>query len=112
MTSAVTPEPCFICKRRDSGCGLVKGRQFRWYCDDCGTELAKKANAMPQRAFDFAEQRAMQEAGEKGGEYLDTIGKTDLAALDENEWNVFLITVIRSFGEAMRTSLEKHEAPF
>jgi Family of unknown function (DUF6511) len=112
MSSVITPEPCFICGRRDDGCALMKGNQLRWYCAECGTEIARRANGMPQREFDAAEQRAMQEAGSKGGEYLDSIGKTDLGALDPNEWNVFLITVIRSFGAAMRLEIKTHAPPF
>ncbi len=60
MTSAVTPEPCFICRRRDDGCALMKGKQIRFYCAECGTAIAKKANAMMPREFDLVEQRAMQ----------------------------------------------------
>ncbi len=111
MTSPVTPQPCFICRRRDDGCALLRGREIRWYCAECGMALAKKANAMMPRAFDLVEQRAMQEAGEQAGEYLDEIGKTDLAQLDQNEWNVFLIMIIRKFGEAIRREIATHSPP-
>ena len=112
MTSPVTPQPCFICRRRDDGCALLKGREIRWYCAECGTALAKRANRMMPRAFDLVEQRAMQEAGDQAGAYLDELGKTDLAQLDPNEWNVFLITIIRKFGEAMRREVAAETPPF
>ncbi len=37
---------------------------------------------------------AIQAASGPAGEYLDTIGKTDLAALSETEWMSFLECVI------------------
>jgi hypothetical protein len=110
--TAVDPNPCFICRRRDSGLGVAKGNQLRWYCDDCGTDLAKKANAMSRREFDRAEQLAIEEASNRAGAYLDQLGKTDLATLTEHEWREMWIRYTRDFGECMRKVILNHEAPF
>jgi len=41
----------------------------------------------------------MMAASEKGGAYLDRIGKTDLATMTNNEWMSFLETAIRAYEE-------------
>lgn len=35
--------------------------------------------------------------GKMGGEYLESIGKTDLAALSAEEWRIFLECVCKEF---------------
>ena len=42
---------------------------------------------------------AMYEGAAVGGEYLDTIGKTDLATLTESEYLGFIEKVIRAYEE-------------
>lgn len=112
------PEACFICRRRACGLAVTKGNHLTrknypngWFCDDC-RHIAAEAYAMADREFDVFEQHAMQAAGEKAGGYLDSIGKTDLATLSEAEWSVFLITMIRAFGDAIRAEVESGKAPF
>lgn len=44
-----------------------------------------------------AEETAAIEAGKLGGEYLESINKFDLRALNENEWKCFLGTICREY---------------
>lgn len=60
--------------------------------------------------FHRIEQAALLDAGNKAGEYLDSINKTDLAQLDQVEWVTFLKTVITGFGDHIEKHLE--EVPF
>lgn len=112
------PESCFICRRRAAGIGVSRRGNFRnlstfgWLCEECGTALARKAYDMPDKEFDVFEQRAAVNAGSAAGAYLDQIGKTDLAQLSEAEWSVFCITMIRSFGEAIRAEVASGKPPF
>ena len=64
------------------------------------------------RNFDPYENRARTDAGEKAGEFLDGIGKSDLAELTVEEWQKFLTTVIHEFGESLRTQIAELRAPF
>ena len=48
------------------------------------------------------EKQAMQNAGNMGGEYLDSIGKTDLASLTQAEWTCFVECVCTGYTDAMR----------
>lgn len=40
------------------------------------------------------DERAVLRGGEVGGQYLDDIGKTDLADLSKEEWATFLTKVV------------------
>jgi hypothetical protein len=51
---------------------------------------------------------AILAASPAGGEYLEKLGKTDLAVLTEDEWMGFLESVIRAFQDSMAES----HAPF
>ncbi len=48
------------------------------------------------------EQRvAISKAGLAGGQYLDAIGRTDLARMSEDEWKYFIETIIREYETQM-----------
>lgn len=48
------------------------------------------------------EQAALQRAGRMGGEYLDSIGQTDLALLSDEEWRIFVECVVTGFCDGLR----------
>lgn len=48
------------------------------------------------------EQAAIAHAGAMGGEYLDSIGKTDLARLTGAEWSTFVETAITGYCDRLR----------
>lgn len=54
-----------------------------------------------------AEIEAMQAGGNAGGAFLDSIQKTDLAALTPDEWMTFVESVCTGFVERMQ-----QEPPF
>ena len=45
---------------------------------------------------------AMTDAGIKGGDYLEGIGKTDLATLSHEEWMTFVEAVCMGYCDGMR----------
>lgn len=108
---------CFCCRRRDDGMmgGFVgkygKNNELVWSCLD-HIHLAKKAIRMPRRDLDLYEQKALLAAGAAGGQYLDSVGCTDLAQLTEVEFVTFMRTVLDTFGDALAKELESYEAPF
>lgn len=51
------------------------------------------------------EEKAMLEAGNAAGAYLDTLGRTDLATLAPEEWRGFLETFLNAYGDAVRAGL-------
>ena len=55
------------------------------------------------------EEAAMENGGRLAGEYLEHLGKTDLAVLTEEEWKMFVECIVTGYIESM----QKYEAiPF
>jgi hypothetical protein len=48
------------------------------------------------------ERAAMQAGGDLGGQYLDSIGKTDLSSLTPLEWRTFVEAVVTGFCDYLR----------
>lgn len=67
---------------------------------------------MPKMDLDAYETAARDEAGEMAGAYLDSLGKTDLASLTEEEWRTFLHQVIVGFEASLRRRFLARAAPF
>lgn len=110
---------CCSCARPAIGIGYAPNRsrtvgvdQIAWCCDDpeC-IAIARDSYEMKQLEFSRIDQLAAGDAGEKGGAYLDSIGKTDLAQLSEEEWQQFLLHVVGGYREALKGRL-RNEAPF
>lgn len=111
------PEPviCGVCRRRAWGIGWAgrQGRPVLWMCDDPDCQsVARTVYEMPKSQLDAFEEDARDEAGEMAGAYLDTLGKTDLASLTEDEWKAFLHQVLVGFETSLRRRFTAHVAPF
>ncbi len=48
------------------------------------------------------ESAAMQHGGQMGGEYLDSIAKTDLATLSTEEWATFVECIVTGYCDQLR----------
>ncbi len=48
------------------------------------------------------ESEAMSVGGSQGGQYLESIGKSDLATLSETEWDRFLDAVVTGYCDHLR----------
>ena len=48
------------------------------------------------------EMQAMTVGGQMGGEYLESIGKSDLATLTETEWDRFIDAVVTGYCDHLR----------
>lgn len=46
---------------------------------------------------------ATMDGGRSGGQYLESIGKTDLVTLTEEEWKTFLLCVTKGYTEYLAT---------
>ena len=55
------------------------------------------------------EQAAIQHGGEMGGEYLDSLGKTDLASLEQTQWLTFLECVVTGYCDHLRELASKDQ---
>jgi hypothetical protein len=48
------------------------------------------------------EMQAMTVGGQQGGEYLESLGKSDLATLTETEWDRFIDAVVTGYCDHLR----------
>ena len=48
------------------------------------------------------EMQAMTVGGQQGGEYLESIGNSDLATLTETEWDRFIDAVVTGYCDHLR----------
>lgn len=98
------PESCFVCRRRSDGLGVNKGNRVGWMCQLCADDgLGMRMIRMPVRAFDEYEEGALRRASQgRAGQYLDGLGRTDLAQLHPDEWLHVCRLVVEDFGEGIR----------
>ena len=102
---------CFICKRRHDNLGVAAHQRapVKWFCN------AHLGNTNLQKAYhmrlDRFEEQALEDGGNAGGEYLDSLGKTDLASLEPEEWATFLSRVLTGYADSMREIVSR-EVPF
>src|SRR4051794_31971843 len=81
---------CFICKRRHDNIGfqLSRSHPIKWYCR-ADSEFVKEATQMTRKQFDIYETDSLQEGANAAGQYLDSIGQTDLATLTQDQFTLF-----------------------
>jgi Family of unknown function (DUF6511) len=48
------------------------------------------------------EQQALLTAGDLAGEYLDSLGRTDLALLSPSEWATLIEVIVTGFSDSLR----------
>lgn len=103
------PTTCFCCGRQAAPIGIGGQHEPKYLCHQC---LDIVESIVRVKRFTPYEYNAIAEAGEKAGEYLDSINKTDLAELEQEEWRVFCRIMIEEFGNALRKQIVNGEAPF
>ena len=84
-----------------------------WLCgNQACLKAGKKLHTMRADTLDNHEASAASEAGKIAAEFLEQIGKTDLALLTPDEWKEFLHRFVIAFEFAMRSRILGDEAPF
>ena len=99
------PAECLVCKRHAIGIGLGNDRTLakpQWLCVECAL-LCNQIRSV--KRLDMYEVAALDDAGNEGGEYLDTLGKTDVATLNELEFREFIKRVMLGFGGLSTTAI-------
>jgi hypothetical protein len=108
------PATCAVCRRHAVWLGYRPPRHERvptvWLCDDeyCHAAAAG-VYAMPTTMLDAHELGAMLEAGALAGEYLDTLGQTDVAKLDAEQWREFLRRLLTGYEHILRRKILNDE---
>jgi len=95
---------CVVCNRAPRGFGYDprlarENGKPGWACSMRCLDIIKRTRGMVDATPN--EQAAMQEGGAMGGEYLESIGKTDLATLTGDEWTTFVECVITGYHDKL-----------
>jgi len=102
----VTSGLCAVCRREGRGFGFqpaligLKSDPLHACSMTCLDIIARRRGAMIDPTPN--ERAAVRHGGEMGGEYLDSIGKTDLAGLSEPEWLTFVEAVVTGYCDRLR----------
>lgn len=59
------------------------------------------------KSFDIYETAALMAGGQKAGEFLDTIGKTDLAELNQDQFVHFFAKFMGGYEDKMKKAFEE-----
>lgn len=99
---------CRVCKRRHYNIGFQPSRShpIKWFCDHCA-QFMQEAAALTKKQFDIYETHSMQKGGEAAGAYLDSIGQTDLAELNQYQFLLFFTKFMGGYEDAMKTAFEE-----
>lgn len=112
--------PCEVCRRDRSGLGFYDPGQGPFIskavqhacsmaCLDIIHHYWRTGEVLNPTHY---EKEALATAGDKAGEYLESIGKTDLAQLTREEWATFLNTVFGTATDELRRLAEENAVPF
>lgn len=96
---------CRVCKRRHDNIGFQQSRShpLKWFCRDC---FSIEAATLSKKQFDIYETEALQAGGEAAGAYIDTLGHTDLAQLDQTTFLCFFAKFMGGYEDSMKKSFE------
>jgi hypothetical protein len=102
------PAICGVCARAACGFGYSSrgASKILWVCDDpkC-IQAAKAIYSMKQDEFSRIESMAAAKGGDAGIELLETIGKTDFAALTPDQWFEFNRRIIAGYRRALAADM-------
>ena len=119
---------CDVCRREARGFGWFDPalsfehprQRFRHLCSIACQDLCHGRQGMIDPTPN--EKAAFVHGGAMGGEYLDSIGKTDLETLNPDEWLTFIEAVVTGYCDHLRAlsqrdeqhlrRLDPHEVPF
>lgn len=105
---------CDVCRREARGFGYSprltrqSGRDL-WLCSMRCLDIVTRLEGMidPKKH----EITALREASAAGGEYVESLGRTDLASFTEHEWSVLIEVVVTAFQDHLRTAYAE-DPPF
>lgn len=104
-----------VCHREPRGLGFKVGKSdYTWFCSRQCLDGWKRMTDRGKKKMDLTrdEVTAIQFAAEQAGQYLDSIGKTDLATMTADEWMTLNETVFMSASWKLSEIISIKEVPF
>jgi len=105
------PDPlCAVCRREPRGFGWFDARfaladrrrdtSRRWLCSRTCQDLCHRRQGMIDPTPN--EEAALAAAGAAAGEYLESLGRADLAALSVPEWQTLIEVIVTGYCDRLR----------
>ena len=101
---------CAVCRREPRGFGWFdashpvadprRDASRRWLCSTHCQDIHHRRRGMIDPTPN--EQAAMEAGGEAGGAYLESLGKSDLAALAVEEWRTLIEVIVTGYCDHLR----------
>ena len=101
---------CAVCRREPRGFGWFdaryrfadprRGASYRRLCSRACQDICHRRQGMIDPSPN--EREAMRAGGEAAGEYLESLGKSDLATLTVEEWLTLIEAVITGYSDRLR----------
>lgn len=112
-----TDEPtcCGCCRGHAGSWGYAPkaGERILWLCaDEYCLAGGRLVYHLKEKMMDAYEEKAREAAGNRGGEYLESIGNFDVGSLTPEQWSKFLDLTIQGFQDSLRHQILEGEAPF
>lgn len=111
----IKKDTCAVC-RAHAGSGHGFGHRHQpmiWACSDksCIASLPK-VYAMSRDTLDAYDFKAIKEAGDKAGLFLNDTGANSFDELTFPQWEEFMAVAITSYQDSIRRMIANDEAPF
>ncbi|TXH47232.1 MAG: hypothetical protein E6Q97_27740 [Desulfurellales bacterium] len=90
-----------LCEFKKEGEAMANGMTV----GNNGSEPGSLSDTIGMPLIVWGDEETVRRAGARGGAYLESIGKYDLASLSKEEWNYFILCVLTG-------SIERVEARF
>lgn len=104
-----TPAVCNCCGRHAIGIGIGDAKEPRYLCGECVLLIEQIKQV---RRMDPYELEALSGGVDAVGEYLEKIGKTDLADMDELDARMLVKAAWQGCADRLREVVRKGVAPF
>lgn len=99
---------CVVCGRAAGDYVLwPRGKTPGFTCSHECAYLANWVREASVRELSDLERQALDKASDLAGEYLDGLGKTDLAELDLEEWRTLLGKIVQGFSTGLKGAMQK-----
>ena len=105
------PTTCAVCARTATGIGVypqvrTQHPQTHWVCDDPSCiAVAQAAMPMRQDRFTRVESLAAGDGGASGVRFLESIGKFDIATMNETEWFEFCRRIVTGYRRSLKARI-------
>lgn len=104
-----TPTTCYVCTRQAIGIGASPKPPYNWLCRECVVSIQDLSSIRRPSAYELMARKGGMEAA---GDFLSSLGKTDLAEFEEEEALMLVGKIWDGCAKEMRRLVREGAVPF